>query len=170
MDVCVASPQGARAVGPSPPCRMAPLPRPRRCVRAASLMVFLMCFIFAGIIYSFLPFNTVAEYFYCVIGALIFSAYIVFDTYMILNRLSQEEYILAAIDLYALPARRAPRVAFARAHRSRVRGCGGPCVQVPGHPQPVPDDPARVWPCEQQLMLERRCPRELWHGPASFLV
>jgi len=43
----------------------------------------------------------VAEYFYCSIGALLFSAYIVFDTYMICNRLSQEEYILGAIDLYA---------------------------------------------------------------------
>jgi len=69
--------------------------------RLPSLGVFLLCFIFSGILYAFLPFNSVAEYFYCSIGALLFSAYIVYDTYMICNRLSQEEYILGAIDLYA---------------------------------------------------------------------
>ncbi|RIA94596.1 inhibitor of apoptosis-promoting Bax1-domain-containing protein [Glomus cerebriforme] len=33
-------------------------------------------------------------------GALLFSAYIIYDTYMILNRVSPEEYILATVDLY----------------------------------------------------------------------
>ena len=72
--------------------------------------MFLLCFILSGIVYAFLPFNTVAEYFYCSLGALLFSLYIIFDTYMIVNRLSQEEYILGAIDLYVprRPARALP--------------------------------------------------------------
>merc|ERR1712205_127495 len=39
-------------------------------------------------------------YGYCVDGAIIFSLYIIFDTYMIHNRLGPDDYIIAAIELY----------------------------------------------------------------------
>jgi len=39
-------------------------------------------------------------YGYCVAGAIIFSLYIIFDTYMIHNRMGPDDYILAAIELY----------------------------------------------------------------------
>jgi len=39
-------------------------------------------------------------YGYCVAGTLIFALYIIFDTYMIHNRLGPDDYIMAAIDLY----------------------------------------------------------------------
>lgn len=35
-----------------------------------------------------------------VAGAILFSLFIVFDTYMMMHKLSAEEYILAAINLY----------------------------------------------------------------------
>ena len=71
-----------------------------------------------------------ADYFYCSLGALLFSLYIIFDTYMIVNRLDQEEYILGAIDLYAPPpplrsALVAARGALTPGNPSRVGGCGG---------------------------------------------
>lgn len=34
------------------------------------------------------------------VGAILFAGFIVFDTHMILHKLSPEEYILAAINLY----------------------------------------------------------------------
>ena len=39
-------------------------------------------------------------YGYCVAGAIIFSLYIIFDTYMIHNRMGPDDYIMAAIELY----------------------------------------------------------------------
>ena len=35
-----------------------------------------------------------------VVGAVLFSCFIVFDTYMLIHKLSPEEYILASINLY----------------------------------------------------------------------
>ena len=40
------------------------------------------------------------ELVYAIAGALLFSAFIVFDTHMLMNKLSPEEYILASINLY----------------------------------------------------------------------
>jgi FtsH-binding integral membrane protein len=37
---------------------------------------------------------------YAFIGALLFSAFIVYDTYMIMNRMGCDDYIIAAIELY----------------------------------------------------------------------
>ena len=41
-----------------------------------------------------------ADFVYAVCGALLFSGYVVFDTYLILHRLSPDEYIVGAINLY----------------------------------------------------------------------
>ena len=35
-----------------------------------------------------------------VLGAIVFSCFIVFDTYLLIHKLSPEEYIVAAINLY----------------------------------------------------------------------
>ena len=40
------------------------------------------------------------ELVYAIAGALLFSAFIVFDTHMLMHKLSPEEYILASINLY----------------------------------------------------------------------
>jgi hypothetical protein len=48
----------------------------------------------------FFPHSPVADTMYACIGALIFSLYLVFDTYMILNKLSPDQYIMAALNLY----------------------------------------------------------------------
>lgn len=37
---------------------------------------------------------------YAIAGALLFSAFIVFDTHMLMHKLSPEEYVLASINLY----------------------------------------------------------------------
>ncbi|KAL5523564.1 hypothetical protein ACEPAG_7737 [Sanghuangporus baumii] len=52
---------------------------------------------FVGIIF---PFNKTLDLVYAAGGALIFSGYVVYDTYMIENRLSPDEYIIGAISLY----------------------------------------------------------------------
>ncbi|KAL5485410.1 hypothetical protein ACEPAI_8052 [Sanghuangporus weigelae] len=52
---------------------------------------------FVGIIF---PFNKTLDLIYAAGGALIFSGYVVYDTYMIENRLSPDEYIVGAICLY----------------------------------------------------------------------
>ncbi|KXS15738.1 UPF0005-domain-containing protein [Gonapodya prolifera JEL478] len=64
------------------------------------LYISLFALIIAGFVQVFLPFNRVADLFIAVIGALVFCGYTIFDTYMILNRLSPEDYIMAAVELY----------------------------------------------------------------------
>jgi FtsH-binding integral membrane protein len=44
--------------------------------------------------------NSMTETIMCVAGAAIFSAYIVYDTHMIMKHLSAEEYIVGVINLY----------------------------------------------------------------------
>ena len=46
------------------------------------------------------PFGKTMDLIYAAGGCLIFSGYIVYDTYIITKRLSPDEYILAAISLY----------------------------------------------------------------------
>jgi len=56
--------------------------------------------ILTGLVQIFLPFNRTFDLIVAVATAVIFSGYIVYDTYNIMNRLSPEEYILASVELY----------------------------------------------------------------------
>jgi FtsH-binding integral membrane protein len=60
----------------------------------------LMALVMTGFVGIFLPFSHTIDLIYSVGGALIFSGYIVYDTYEINKRLSPDEYIAAAIALY----------------------------------------------------------------------
>jgi hypothetical protein len=53
-----------------------------------------------GIVGIFLPFSRTIDLLYAIGGTIIFSGYIVCDTYLINARLSPDEYIMAAISLY----------------------------------------------------------------------
>lgn len=53
-----------------------------------------------GFVGIFIPFSKTIDLIYAILGCLIFSGYIVYDTHMIQNRLSPDEYILGAISLY----------------------------------------------------------------------
>ncbi|KXS15770.1 UPF0005-domain-containing protein [Gonapodya prolifera JEL478] len=64
------------------------------------LFIALFALIIAGFVQLFLPFNRVTDLVIAVIGALVFCGYTVFDTYMIVNRASPEDYIIAAVELY----------------------------------------------------------------------
>lgn len=48
----------------------------------------------------FFPFSKTFELIYAIAGCLLFTGYIVFDTYTINSRLSPDEYIFGAISLY----------------------------------------------------------------------
>lgn len=37
---------------------------------------------------------------YALLGAIVFSLYIIFDTYLLMNRYSYDDYIMAAVSLY----------------------------------------------------------------------
>ena len=54
----------------------------------------------AGFVSIFFPFSETFDIVYAIIGCLLFSGYIVYDTYMINKRLSPDEYIMGAISLY----------------------------------------------------------------------
>ncbi|CAG8650294.1 8646_t:CDS:2 [Cetraspora pellucida] len=62
----------------------------------ATLWVLIFAFIFGW----FLPFDHGYNIVISSIAALLFSAYIIYDTYMLAKRVSPEEYVLAAVDLY----------------------------------------------------------------------
>ncbi|KAM7187401.1 Inhibitor of apoptosis-promoting Bax1 domain containing protein [Naviculisporaceae sp. PSN 640] len=62
--------------------------------------VALWSLILMGFIYIFLPYSSTAELVYGGIGALIFSAYILIDTQMVLRHHHVEEEIAAALSLY----------------------------------------------------------------------
>eukprot|EP00918_Siedleckia_nematoides_P084646 GHVU01186017.1.p1 GENE.GHVU01186017.1~~GHVU01186017.1.p1 ORF type:complete len:278 (-),score=47.01 GHVU01186017.1:214-957(-) len=66
----------------------------------AGLFVCLMVLMLFG--FGMMIFGASASmyYGYCVAGAVLFSLYIIFDTWMIHNRLGPDDYIMAAIDLY----------------------------------------------------------------------
>lgn len=53
-----------------------------------------------GLVAAFLPFNKTMDLVYAIVGTLIFSGYVVYDTHLITKRLSPDEYILGAISLY----------------------------------------------------------------------
>ncbi|GAA96476.1 uncharacterized protein L969DRAFT_94564 [Mixia osmundae IAM 14324] len=60
----------------------------------------LLVFFFTGIVGVFFPFSRVMDAVFAGVGTLLFSAYILYDTHMIMNRLSPDEYIIAVVSLY----------------------------------------------------------------------
>lgn len=55
---------------------------------------------FVGSLFHIFFRNNMSETVVCVLGAAMFSAYIVYDTHMVMKHLSAEEYIVAVINLY----------------------------------------------------------------------
>jgi protein lifeguard len=53
-----------------------------------------------GLVGAFIPFSRTMDLIFAIGGCLLFSGYIVYDTYMINKRLSPDEYIMGAISLY----------------------------------------------------------------------
>lgn len=53
-----------------------------------------------GIVGFFIPFSHTMDLIYAGGGCLIFSGYIIYDTYNINKRLSPDEYIMGALSLY----------------------------------------------------------------------
>ncbi|OLL22724.1 Protein lifeguard 4 [Neolecta irregularis DAH-3] len=64
------------------------------------LYVTLWITIVAGFVAMFFPFTRWIQMGYAILGTILFSAYILYDTHMIMQRLSADEYILAAVSLY----------------------------------------------------------------------
>jgi len=60
----------------------------------------LIALMMTGLVGVFIPFSSGLDLAYAIGGTLLFSGYIVYDTYMINKRLSPDEYIMAAISLY----------------------------------------------------------------------
>lgn len=53
-----------------------------------------------GFVGVFLPFNSTMDLIFAIGGTLLFSGYVVYDTYIINSKLSPDEYIMGAISLY----------------------------------------------------------------------
>lgn len=53
-----------------------------------------------GLVGVFLPFSRTMDLVFAIGGTLLFSGYVVYDTYIINSRLSPDEYIMGAISLY----------------------------------------------------------------------
>ncbi|KAJ8594659.1 UPF0005-domain-containing protein [Rhizopogon salebrosus TDB-379] len=60
----------------------------------------LVALLMTGVVGIFIPFSNTMDIVYAIGGCLIFSGYIVYDTYMINKRLSPDEFIMASISLY----------------------------------------------------------------------
>ncbi|KAF9241824.1 UPF0005-domain-containing protein [Melanogaster broomeanus] len=60
----------------------------------------LVALVMTGLVGVFIPFSQTMDLVYAIGGCLIFSGYIVYDTYMITKRFSPDEYIMGAISLY----------------------------------------------------------------------
>lgn len=69
-------------------------------MRASRLVCLLFTLMMTTLISLFFPYNNTLEIVLSVIGVLIFSAYILYDTHMITKRLSPEEWVIAACELY----------------------------------------------------------------------
>eukprot|EP00051_Salpingoeca_urceolata_P035444 m.29684 g.29684 ORF g.29684 m.29684 type:complete len:281 (-) comp9227_c0_seq1:218-1060(-) len=65
-----------------------------------TLVSVLWIMFFASILQAFFPLSDTNQFLFCVAGAVLFSVFIIVDTQMIMNKLSSDEYILAAINLY----------------------------------------------------------------------
>ena len=59
-----------------------------------------MALIATGFVGIFFPFNSTLDLIYASGGCIIFSGYIIFDTFTINKKLSPDEYIMGAISLY----------------------------------------------------------------------
>jgi FtsH-binding integral membrane protein len=53
-----------------------------------------------GFVQIFIPFSRTVDLFFAMGGCLLFSGYIIYDTYLINNRLSPDEFIMGSISLY----------------------------------------------------------------------
>ncbi|KAF8840688.1 UPF0005-domain-containing protein [Paxillus ammoniavirescens] len=60
----------------------------------------LVALVMTGLVGVFIPFSQTMDLIYAIGGCLIFSGYIVYDTFIITKRLSPDEYIMGAISLY----------------------------------------------------------------------
>jgi len=60
----------------------------------------LLVLIMSGFVSMIFPFSSTTELVYAVCGCLLFSGYIVYDTFTITKRLSADEYIMGSISLY----------------------------------------------------------------------
>ncbi|XP_023213611.1 protein lifeguard 4-like [Centruroides sculpturatus] len=60
----------------------------------------ILCILSIGMVLQMFTGSTQMELFLSIGGAILFSLFIIYDTHMIMHRLSPEEYILASIDLY----------------------------------------------------------------------
>jgi len=60
----------------------------------------LLALIMTGLVGVFIPFSSTLNLVYAIGGTLLFSGYVVYDTYLINRRLSPDEYIMGAISLY----------------------------------------------------------------------
>jgi len=60
----------------------------------------LIALLMTGIVGIFIPFSRTMDLIYAIGGCLLFSGYIVYDTYIINSRLSPDEFIMGAISLY----------------------------------------------------------------------
>ncbi|KAJ2791508.1 hypothetical protein H4R21_006306, partial [Coemansia helicoidea] len=56
--------------------------------------------VLVGLVHVFVPFSRGLDMAVAVVSALVFCGYIMFDTYMIMNRLSPDDYIMASVSLY----------------------------------------------------------------------
>ena len=56
--------------------------------------------VMTGLVGVFLPFSRTMDLVFAIGGTLLFSGYVVYDTYVINSRLSPDEYIMGAISLY----------------------------------------------------------------------
>ncbi|KAM5534539.1 hypothetical protein V8D89_011743 [Ganoderma adspersum] len=60
----------------------------------------LVALLMTGVVGIFMPFSRTMDLVFAAGGCLLFSGYVIYDTYMITNRLSHDEHIAAAISLY----------------------------------------------------------------------
>jgi len=65
-----------------------------------ALMVILLLFVGVSIVHIFMPWSKGFDAVFSGIGVLLFSGYILYDTSVIMNKLSPDEYVLGVISLY----------------------------------------------------------------------
>lgn len=59
-----------------------------------------MALLATGLVGLFVPFSSTIDLLYAAGGCVLFSGYVVFDTFTITKKLSPDEYIMGAISLY----------------------------------------------------------------------
>ncbi|KAI0687895.1 inhibitor of apoptosis-promoting Bax1-domain-containing protein [Cytidiella melzeri] len=60
----------------------------------------LIAMVMTGFVQMIIPFGRTMDFFFAIGGTLLFSGYVVYDTYIITKKLSPDEYIMGAISLY----------------------------------------------------------------------